>query len=112
MAVINVSNKVCIDVQVREDNPFEVCFDFTDNVEKGLTLDTDYNFIIKMVRENERNIELYDTTSGVTIDSIEHTITVTDETNTIPRGVYYYELVPVNKDLDTYITVTGEFDVA
>lgn len=112
MAVINVSNKVCIDVQVREENPFEICFDFTDNVEKGLTLDTDYNFIIKMVRENERNIRLYDTTSGVVIDAIEHTVTVTDEDKTIPRGIYYYELVPVNKDLDTYITVTGEFNVA
>ena len=112
MAVINVSNKVCIDVKVREYNPFEICFDLSDSIEKGLTLDTDYNFIIKIVRENIKNIKLYDTTSGVSIDVIDHTITITEESNTIPRGVYYYELIPVNKDLDTYITLTGEFDVA
>lgn len=88
-----------------------MCFDLSDDVANGFTMDTDYTFTVKVCEGNENYYVQYSGADNINVDATNSTIELLTLSQELCRGQYYYELRPVNPNLTNYMTVKGSITI-
>lgn len=104
--IVDVKNKTNLQIKIKENHPFEVCFNLDAEVVGGLQMAGAYKAKIRNYESNSQNLFDLD----LTISS--NTITLSRTTAlSLRKGRYYIVIQPTAADVYNYVTLEGTLHV-